>query len=79
MLVITPWSADFEIWRINIKLLTVFGRNKRAFRPKLIPTCFFVLSLMVIPRYLIKHFQRLGCVINNQNEIDCDAYAESLS
>ena len=29
---------------------------------------------------LTEHFQRLGCVMNNQNEIGCDAYAaKSLS
>ena len=37
----------------------------------------------VIPRYgilLTEHFQRLGCVMNNKNEIGCDAYAaKSLS
>ena len=31
MLVITPRSANFEIWRINNKLLTVFGRSERVF------------------------------------------------
>ena len=29
---------------------------------------------------LTEHFQRLGCAMNNQNEIGCDAYAaKSLS
>ena len=36
MLVITPRSADFEIWRINNKLLTVFGRNERAFNSSVV-------------------------------------------
>ena len=31
MLVITPRSANFEVWRINNKLFVVFGRNERAF------------------------------------------------
>ena len=31
VLVITPRSANFEVWRINDKLFVVFGRNERAF------------------------------------------------
>ena len=31
MPVITPRSANFEVWRINNKLFVVFGRNERAF------------------------------------------------
>ena len=31
MLVITPRSANFEVWRINNKLFVVFGRHERAF------------------------------------------------
>ena len=31
VLVITPRSANFEVWRINNKLFVVFGRNERAF------------------------------------------------
>ena len=44
-------------------------------------TCFFVLSVMLYQGILLtEHFQRLGCVMNNQNEIGCDAYAaKSLS
>ena len=40
-----------------------------------------VLSVMLYQGILlIEHFQRLGCVMNNQNEIGCDAYAaKSLS
>ena len=47
----------------------------------LILTCFFVLSVMLYQGILLtEHFQRLGCVMNNQNEIGCDAYAtKSLS
>ena len=49
--------------------------------PGLILTCFFVLSVMLYQGILLtEHFQRLGCVMNNQNEIGCDAYAaKSLS
>ena len=49
--------------------------------PGLILTCFFVLSVMIYQDILLtEHFQRLGCVMNNQNEICCDAYAaKSLS
>ena len=49
--------------------------------PGLILTCFFVLSVMLYQVILLtEHFQRLGCVMNNQNEIGCDAYAaKSLS
>ena len=41
----------------------------------------FVLSVMLYQDILLtEHFQRLGCVMNNQNEIGCDAYAaKSLS
>ena len=44
-------------------------------------TCFFVLSVVLYHGILLtEHFQRLGCVMNNQNEIGCDAYAaKSLS
>ena len=38
--------------------------------PGLIHTCFFVLSVMSYQGILLtEHFQRLGCVMNNQNEI----------
>ena len=49
--------------------------------PGLILTCFFVLSVMLYKVIILtEHFQRLGCVMNNQNEIGCDAYAaKSLS
>ena len=49
--------------------------------PGLIITCFFVLSVMLYQGILLtEHFQRLGCVMNNQNEMGCDAYAtKSLS
>ena len=49
--------------------------------PGLILTCFFVLSVMLYQGILLtEHFQRFGCVMNNQNEIGCDAYAaKSLS
>ena len=49
--------------------------------PGLILTCFCVLSVMLYQGILLtEHFQRLGCVMNNQNEIGCDAYAaKSLS
>ena len=49
--------------------------------PGLILICFFVLSVMLYQGILLtEHFQRLGCVMNNQNEIGCDAYAaKSLS
>ena len=36
MLVITPRSADFEIWRINNKLLTIFGINARGFNSSVV-------------------------------------------
>ena len=49
--------------------------------PGLILTCFFVLSVMLYQGILLtEHFQRLSCVMNNQNEIGCDFYAaKSLS
>ena len=49
--------------------------------PGLILICFFVLSVMLYQGILLtEHFQRLGCVMKNQNEIGCDAYAaKSLS
>ena len=48
--------------------------------PGLILTCFFVLSVMLYQGILLnEHFQRLGCVMNNQNEIGCNAYVQSHS
>ena len=49
--------------------------------PCLILSCSFVLSVMLYQGILLtEHFQRLGCVMNNQNEIGWDAYAaKSLS
>ena len=49
--------------------------------PGLILTCFFVLSVMLYQGILLTEpFQRLGCVMNNQNEIGCEAFAaKSLS
>ena len=60
------------LWSVIVAFLQFLG---------LILTCFFVLSVMLYQSILLtEHFQRLGCVMNNQNEIGCDAYAaKSLS